>query len=127
MFEAPLRLVYKSSHATSTKNMMIDLNEIDGFEWDEGNVWKPERHGVSQAEAEQVFDHDPVFSPDLKHSHGETRIHALGITDAGRFVHLTLTIRERVEKRLIRVISARPMNRKERRQYREIKDTEIDS
>ena len=34
---------------------MIDLAKITGFEWDGGNARKNEMHGVSTAEAEQIF------------------------------------------------------------------------
>ena len=34
---------------------MLDFERIEGFEWDAGNARKNERHGVSQAEAEQCF------------------------------------------------------------------------
>jgi uncharacterized DUF497 family protein len=44
----------------------------------------------------------------------EERIYGLGHTDAGRLLFVAFTIRQR----LIRVISARDMSRKERRIYR---------
>ena len=34
---------------------MLDLSTIVGFDWDDGNARKNERHGVSMAEAEQVY------------------------------------------------------------------------
>jgi hypothetical protein len=34
---------------------MIELSKVIGFEWDEGNSRKNEQHGVSMAEAEQLF------------------------------------------------------------------------
>ncbi len=34
---------------------MIDFEKIEGFDWDAGNARKNEKHGVTQAEAEQVF------------------------------------------------------------------------
>ena len=40
---------------------MIDLAKISGFNWDAGNVRKSEeKHGVSMAEAEQVFFNTPL-------------------------------------------------------------------
>ncbi|MBA3071645.1 MAG: BrnT family toxin, partial [Nitrospirae bacterium] len=50
---------------------------------------------------------------DAQHSQKEPRYFALGCTDAGRHLFIVFTIREN----LIRVISARDMNRKERRLY----------
>ena len=40
---------------------MINLNTITGFNWDEGNRRKNEKHGVSMAEAEQVFFNAPLL------------------------------------------------------------------
>lgn len=87
-----------------------------GFDWDAGNRRKNEKHGVSAAEIEQVFLNTPLLlAPDLTHSHAELRIHALGTTDSGRWLHVTFT--ERGLGELIRPISARPMSRKERAVY----------
>ena len=97
----------------------MDFNGIEGFDWDEGNSRKSvERHGVSQAEAEQVF-RDPrlLVSSDDKHSVSEPRFHALGTTEAGRSLQVTFTLRASATK--IRVISARDMNRKEKDHYEE--------
>lgn len=97
---------------------MFDLNKISGFDWDDGNARKNEKHAVSMAEAEQVFFNAPLLLlEDGAHSQQETRIHALGKTDEGRALHLTLTLRS--SGTLIRVISARDMHRKERAIYEE--------
>jgi len=95
---------------------MIDLSRITGFDWDTGNARKNGKHGVSMAEAEQVFFNNPLLLlGDEKHSQREARHHALGRTDAGRLLHLTFTLRK--ADSLIRVISARDMHRKERTIY----------
>jgi hypothetical protein len=95
---------------------MIDFPRIAGFEWDAGNTRKNEKHGVSMAEAEQVLFNVPLLLlDDEKHSQQEARHHALGQTDTGRLLHLTFTLRK--AGRLIRVISARDMHRKERTIY----------
>ena len=74
---------------------MIDLAKVIGFEWDEGNSRKNEQHGVSMAEAEQVFFNSPLLVlPDLKHSEAELRFHALGKTNEGRRLHITFTLRD---------------------------------
>jgi uncharacterized DUF497 family protein len=92
---------------------VADLSKITGFDWDEGNSRKNERHGVTQAEAEQVFFNVPLLIlSDPRHSEVEPRFHALGTTHEGRRLHLTFTLRN--EEQLIRVISARDMHRKER-------------
>ncbi len=62
---------------------MLDPGRIEGFEGDHGNSRKStDKHGVSQAEAEQVFFNEPLLLlEDVKHSGGELRFHALGCTD----------------------------------------------
>jgi len=95
---------------------MADFSKVIGFDWDEGNARKNEQHGVTQAEAEQVFFNSPLLVvSDLKHSESEVRFHALGTTHQGRRLHLTFTLRN--EEQLIHVISARDMHRKERVTY----------
>jgi len=47
---------------------MINL-QISGFDWDAGNKNKCQKHGVSQAEIEQLFKQDSVLiSRDTHHS-----------------------------------------------------------
>jgi len=96
---------------------MINLLAIQGFQWDEGNGRKnADKHNVSQSEAEQMFFNEPLLLlPDDRHSRNEIRFHALGHTDDNRHLHVTFTLRE--DGRLIRVISARDINRKERARY----------
>ena len=95
---------------------MIPLSKITGFNWDEGNTRKNEKHGVSMAEAEQVFFNALlILLEDAKHSSAEPRFHALGQTDDDRLLHITFTLRDAGEK--IRVISARDMHRKEKAIY----------
>ena len=92
---------------------MIDWQTIVGFDWDNGNSRKStDKHQVSQAEAEQVFFNSPLLLlPDPRHSLEEVRMHALGMTDTGRPLLVTFTLRG--NGTMIRIISARPMNRKE--------------
>ena len=96
---------------------MIDWVQVTGFDWDDGNARKSfEKHDVSQSDAEQVFFNQPLLIlADEKHSSNEARYHALGRTDGGRLLHITLTLR--LANTLIRVISARDMHRKERTIY----------
>jgi uncharacterized DUF497 family protein len=96
---------------------VIDWARIEGFDWDEGNSRKSaDRHGVSQAEAEQPFFNEPLLvMEDARHSQREARFHGLGKTDAGRLLHLTFTLRR--DGTLIRIISARAMHRRERLRY----------
>ena len=95
---------------------MIDLATAEGFDWDHGNARKSlHKHGVSEAEAEQVFAGEPLLAGDFGHSQVEVRFQALGETIEGRRLHVTFTLRGDGKK--IRVISARDMNRKERAYY----------
>jgi len=95
---------------------MVDLSAVVGFDWDEGNSRKNEQHGVSTAEAEQVFFNAPLLVlEDEKHSQSEPRFYALGKANDGRRLHITFTLRR--DDQYIRVISARDMHRKERAIY----------
>ena len=91
------------------------LAACERFEWDGGNapkIW--ERHEVTPGEAEQVFFNRPLVAVgDEKHSSQESRFLALGQTDAGRRLMVVFTFR----RTAIRVISARDMSRRERREY----------
>ena len=72
---------------------MTDLSNVIGFEWEEGNAGKNELHGVSMAEAEQVFFNSPLLVlPDAKHSETKLRFHALGKTNEGRQLHISFTL-----------------------------------
>jgi uncharacterized DUF497 family protein len=57
--------------------------------------------------------------PDHWHGDTEQRFHALGKTQEGRLLHLTFILRD--GGRLIRVVSARDMHRRERMFYGEAK------
>lgn len=97
--------------------MIIDFDRITGFDWDDGNHRKSaDKHGVGQSEAESIFFNEPlIVAEDAKHSEDEHRFNALGTTNQGRLLHLSFTLRS--DQTLIRVISARDMNRKERTIY----------
>lgn len=94
------------------------LSECTGFDWDEGNKEKNWiSHQVTSSECEELFFNQPlVVADDVLHSKDENRYYALGQTNAGRLLFILLTIR----KKLIRVISAREMSRKERKVYRSL-------
>ena len=90
------------------------LQEAKEFEWDQGNLEKNWlKHGVSPIECEQVFFNQSFIAPDVKHSEQEDRFFALGRTDLDRYLFLVFTLR----RHKIRIISARNMNRKERKIY----------
>jgi hypothetical protein len=91
------------------------LDACSGFEWDEANAQKNwERHRVSPEEAEDAFFSEPlVVRGDIRHSRREKRYYALGQTSRGRWLFVAFTIR----RSLVRVISVRDMNRRERDAY----------
>ena len=94
---------------------MEKLLDCTGFEWDRSNIEKNWlKHKVSPVESEQIFFNQPLMIlDDPKHSISEKRFAAFGQTDAGRLLAVILTKRAK----RIRVISARDMNRRERKFY----------
>ena len=102
----------------SGREPTADFSAVTGFEWDSGNSMKNEKHGVSDAEAEQLFVNEPlVVLEDPAHGKGERRWHALGRTNDGRLLHAMFTLR--ADGTRVRIISARPMHRNERKAYEE--------
>lgn len=95
--------------------MINEFEQFTGFQWDEGNLDKNLlKHQVQNWECEQIFFNEPlVILDDPKHSLSEKRWAAFGKTDAGRLLTIIFTKREK----LLRVISARDMNRKEKKFY----------
>ena len=91
------------------------LRQCFGFDWDKGNVDKNWlKHKISPAECEQIFfNHPLLIQDDIRHSTMEKRFYALGRTDSKRTLFIVFTVRNN----LIRIISARDMNRKEREVY----------
>ena len=91
------------------------IEQAKGFAWGKGNSLKNWlKHGVTKGEAEEVFFNEPLLLfEDEKHSEQEFRILAFGKTNAGRRLVVVFTVRQD----LIRVISARNMNRRERGAY----------
>ena len=87
------------------------MEHCAGFDWDDANTNKNwERHGVSPEEAEDVFFREPlIVRSDIRHSKTEKRYYSLGHTSAGRRLFVAFTIR----RKLIRIVSARDMNRNE--------------
>ena len=96
---------------------MIDFSRIAGFDWDTGNSRKSaDKHSVEAAEAEQVFiDARLLITDNAGHSQTERRYRALGETLDGRRLYVTFTLHG--GGTVIRVISTRDMNRRERAQY----------
>jgi uncharacterized DUF497 family protein len=93
------------------------FEQFSGFQWDKGNKDNNLiRHNVENWECEQALFNRPLLVlDDPKHSVSENRWAAFGKTDGDRFLIVIFTKRAD----LIRVISARDMNRRERDFYDE--------
>ena len=93
------------------------LKKCTGFDWDDGNSNKNWiSHQVSMSECEQIFFNEPqIISNDIRHSQKEKRYFLFGKTDSNRKLFVVFTVRSS----FIRIISARDMNKKERRHYNE--------
>lgn len=100
------------------------LPEPISFEWDKGNIDKNfVRHKVTNREAEEIFNNEQKFIiEDVKHSLSEKRYMIWGVSNKRRQLSVFFTLR----KDKIRIISAREMNKKERREYEKVqKDSKI--
>ncbi len=100
------------------------LRQCTGFQWDEGNLEKNwVAHQVRWVECEEIFFNEPLWiSADVKHSEAESRFYALGQTEVGRLLFVVFTLRGS----LIRIISARDMNRRERKEYQHAQNKKAD-
>lgn len=94
-----------------------NFSEVAGFDWDDGNAIKSaKKHSVTQKEAEEIFvDPRLLVLIDEKHSGDEARYHAFGRAASGRLLQASFTMRQ--NNTLIRIISVRPMSRRERARY----------
>jgi len=94
---------------------MLKFKEPVEFIWDEGNKDKNWiKHKVSNRECEEIFfDEKKKIYKDKLHSINEERFILLGRTKKKRLLYAVFTIRNRK----IRIISARDINKKERRFY----------
>lgn len=89
------------------------------FEWDAGNRSKSAaKHGISTEEVEAVFRSGLALplGIQIQPLAPEQRLGLVGPTISGRLLQIAFTLREGK----VRVISARPAHRKERKQYEEI-------
>ncbi len=97
--------------------MENDFYNFLGFQWDRGNIDKNLiKHNVENWECEQVFFNKPILVlEDQRYSLSEKRWAVFGKTDADRLLVVVFTKRGN----LLRVISARDMNKKEKQFYEE--------
>jgi uncharacterized protein len=90
--------------------------DFAGFDWDDGNRTKCEKHGVSIETIEGLFARPLAILPDAVHSLTERRFRAFSKAQDGRAIFIVFTIRR---GNLIRPISARTMHAREVRTYEE--------
>jgi uncharacterized protein len=95
---------------------------FSGFDWDDGNLDKCQKHGVSIEEIESVFAGEPLIGPDPEHSVSEPRMRAFGRGSSGRPIFMVFTLRLMGGEMLIRPISARYMHAKEVQRYERSED-----
>jgi uncharacterized DUF497 family protein len=86
---------------------------VDGFDWDDGNRSKCQKHGVSISEIEALFLRGPRVAPDPRHSANEDLLIAIGETGTARPIFVAFTIRTNEGRRLIRPVTARYMHARE--------------
>jgi hypothetical protein len=110
-------------------NTLKQLLGCTGFQWDDSNTDKNWiKHKVSWTECEELFFNELLLiTSDVEHSGIEPRFYALGQTDAGRLLFVVFTLRGE----LLRVISARDMSKREKKEYKggrskaDSEDTEV--
>lgn len=88
--------------------------KVAGFDWDEGNAAKCEKHGVTRTEIEELFFGVVTVLGDERHSTPNEQRHlAIGQSLDGRHILVALTLRKRHGAVLVRPISARYMHKRE--------------
>lgn len=94
---------------------MLTVDSFTSFKWDKGNLDKSyQKHGITPNEAEEIFlDENAITVRDIRHSQKETRFIIIGKTTEAKTLFVVFTLR----KDKVRIISARPANRKERDKY----------
>jgi uncharacterized DUF497 family protein len=90
------------------------------FDWDPGNNLKSiYKHNVALNESEEVFYDENIFILGIQKQPitSEMRLAIIGSTSNNKILFISFTIRDS----RIRIISARPASKKERRHYEEKK------
>jgi uncharacterized DUF497 family protein len=98
------------------------------FEWDPMKARTNRRkHGITFEEAVNVFD-DPYALFDLDRTDdetGELRWQAIGLVEGMVLVLVAHTVREEHQGEVIRIISARRADRKERNRYEQTRAQDV--
>lgn len=91
--------------------------QFAGFDWDDGNRNKCQKHGVPLAAIEALFTRRVALLPQHRRSDAELRFRGIGWDDDGRAIFIVFTLRRRGGETLIRPISVRYMHKKEIERY----------
>lgn len=97
-------------------DILLPVTQTIKFDWDQWNIQKNEaKHGVSAVEAESsFFDLNYRLFEDIAHStKNEIRYILYGRSNKNRVLMIGFTIR----RKLVRIITARPASKRERRIY----------
>jgi uncharacterized DUF497 family protein len=93
------------------------------FEWDPDKAASNLRkHGVSFETAARVFRDPAALLEQDRMVNGERRWQALGVVEGFTMLLVAHVVHEEAHTEVIRIISARPANRQERRRYEEEND-----
>jgi uncharacterized DUF497 family protein len=88
------------------------------FEWDPAKAWSNQRkHGISFAVAQHIFGDPDAFSEPDRIEGGEWRWQTLGVVDGVFLLLVAHTVQNDGPDEVIRIISARRADRKERKRY----------
>lgn len=101
--------------------MKFEKIHVDGFDWDNGNHSKVQKHGISIKDIERLFSDELLYFEDEKHSALEKRYIAIGSSAMSRIMFVSFTFRKLGTYTFIRAISARYTHRKEQEVYENIK------
>lgn len=94
---------------------MNNFDSVTSFEWDKHNTEKIfKKHNISVQEAEGIFADPDFLMSRARYSGNEERYAIMGMSGKKRLIAI-FTIRNGK----IRIISARPQSRKERKVYEE--------
>ena len=90
------------------------------FEWDEHKAeTNREKHGIAFSRAKFVFEDPYALTEHDRIVTGELRWQTLGLVEGVAILLVAHTITEQGEDEVIRIISARRANRRERSHYEE--------
>lgn len=94
--------------------------KVAGFDWDNGNIAKCQKHGLSIEDIEFCFTHGHYkLNEDPQHSITEDRYFIISKTQNNRYCFVVFTYRVKNRQKLIRPLSARYMHKKEIKNYEE--------